>query len=122
MKRIFIAVGLLAAVAGLCVLCRMTLNRQTDTLLRELDGVQQALEADDSALAVARAEAFAEEIEEHIRSFPLFLRHSELVFLEDAAAQLPALPVADMPAAVARIQWQLKHLVDMERLTLENLI
>ena len=126
MKRILIALALLAAVAALCITCQITLTQQTRALIRQIDTIQTHYDAGDLPSSRAETTRYAEEAAHHTRWFPLFLRHAELISIEETATQLTAILEAGddkrFPAELARCRRQLTCLLEMERPTWENLL
>lgn len=125
MKRLIIAVVLLALTAGLCAAGQQLLEKRTDRLLTVLDELEYACRSGDSDAAVTIAARFAEDFPQETHLLPLFLPHATLEAAAESAAVLPALAATDFNdtlAEIARCRSRLEELRNAERLTMENIL
>ncbi len=126
MKRLLIAVALLAAVITACVWTTRTLQRNTDYLIQSLDEMQTAFEKGDIDSARRQAEHFAAEFPRRTRTFSFFLQHGDIIQIEEIAASLPVmLKTGDenhFPSEIARCRLQLEKLNDLELPLWENIL
>lgn len=125
MKRLFIALALLAVTVGLCVGSHVIVTRGVETLLHDVDAMESACHAGDTAAAAAIAAQLPARFAEQTRRFPLFLPHAPLDAAEDSLCALATAPPDDaaaMAAALGQCRLCLERLRDAERLSPANLL
>ena len=112
MKRLLLAVGLLALVVTACVLSNGCLRRNTAELLAYMEAAQEAYDREDKAACLEQSRRLAEAFPEKTRFFPFFLRHSDVNSLEQEIVTLPAFLEAGAwenflpPLRAAAISWK----------------
>ena len=121
MKRLLIAVVLLAASITLCAVCTHTLSRHTDRLISELDRLAVF---EDSGTLQKAATDFAKQFQKASDVFSLFLPDERLHDVCESAALLPSLThdTAAFREEVARCRHLLGELQKGERLSFENIL
>lgn len=126
MKRLYVAVALLAAVVALCVYTSLYQNRRTDRLLDTLDRIETHCRLGDKEAAVAEAAAFATEYQRVSRWMRCYIPHSELQESRETAATLPNLlqksDRAEIWFELARLREQLEDLRQVDSPTLWNIL
>ena len=126
MKRIYIALALLAAVAALCVGAHLYLHAQTDRMLTALDGIEAAYRKGDVAAAQKQAQDFATEYRRVSDWVSCYVAHSELRESRETAALLPAL-IANgdrngLYMEMARLRAQLEYIRQVDDPILRNIL
>lgn len=124
MQRLIVAVVLLLAVIGLCVICLTAMNQRIDRLLIQLDKIDADILAEDRAAAVRDARQFSKDFKKETALFPTFIPHEHLEPPEESAVLLPALAESDWQAFLAeavRCRCRLLALRRSEQLTWENI-
>lgn len=124
MKRIPVALVLLAVTVGLCVGPHWFLERSTTRMARELHRASEAHTAGDDDTVIAAINAFCDAFYEANDLLPLFYPHEKMDAIEESAALLPLLAekkAAHLAEELARCEYRVQHLKDSERLTLTNL-
>lgn len=91
MKRLYIAVVLLAAVVALCVLTHRYLHREIDRMLTTLEEIETAARRGDTDQALAKAATFAADYQQVSDWISCYVPHGELRESKETAALLPAL-------------------------------
>ena len=91
MKRIYIAVALLAAVVALCVLTHRYQHHEIDRMLATLEDIETAARRGDTDHAIDRATAFAADYQRVSDWISCYVPHGELRESKETAAILPAL-------------------------------
>ena len=91
MKRIYVALALLAAVILLCFLAHRYQHSEIDRMLTALDGIETAARRGDTADALSQAERFAADYQRVSDWISCYVSHSELRESRETAALLPAL-------------------------------
>ncbi len=118
MKRVIIAVLLLALVAALCIGALWEQQRVTASLVDACNELEAIYDRGDTALCRREAEALSSRIEEDTRLFPFFLRHERMETIFQHAAALPHLiddeDPADFRTSLSAIRIQLEILLDNE--------
>lgn len=126
MKRVIVAIVLLALVAGGSVLSLYNERKNTDYLIELTDQIEEAFSAEDMERAQALTDRFAEEFPERTKFFPFFMRHSDITKIEENVIMLPILLQAgDMehfPAELVRCRNQLDKLSELEVPLWENIL
>ena len=126
MKRVLVAVVLLFAIAGGCV---VSLVHQHAVLQRCMDAttkMETLFVQGDTASALAVAETFCEEYRRETRWFPLFFPHDTLTEMEKSVTSLPAIlqhgEPKDFVAETRRCRLLLQNLHDLEMPTWQNIL
>ena len=124
MKRLYIAVALLAAVAALCLFSHRYQHRQIDRMLDALDRIETlARDRDENAVAVA--EEFAAEYRRVSDHISCYVPHGELRDSRETAAILPSLlkeNETDVYTEIARLRSQLRYLQQVDDPLLRNIL
>lgn len=124
MKRLWLAVALLALVLGLCVSSQTYLQQQTEAVLMNLTALEDSYRRGDLEEARRWAQWLAEEYPRRTELFYCFLAHSDLEDSRETVATLPAIleqnHLEELLTATARLREQLQHLQSIDRPTLDN--
>ena len=124
MKRLYIAVALLAAVAALCLFSHRYQHRQIDRMLDALDRIETlARDGDENAVSVA--EEFAAAYRRVSDRISCYVPHGELRESRETAAILPALleeNQADVYVEIDRLRSQLRYLQQVDDPLLHNIL
>ncbi len=126
MKRIWIAVGLLCAVIGLCVFTETYQHRRMEDMLTSLDRLERAYEQGDITQARGLAEDMAEEYEGVSRVMMCFIAHSDiaesletvtllLVLLEEGGGE-------ELVMEIARLREEFDHLHNIDDPLIWNIL
>ena len=91
MKRLYVAVALLAAVIALCVLTHRYQHREIDRMLAALENIEIAARRGDVDQALTQATAFAADYQQVSDWISCYVPHGELRESKETAAILPAL-------------------------------
>ena len=114
MKRIWIALALLAVTLAICFFTQSFQHRQMDRMLEILDRLEAAYSADDIPLAAAIAEEFNSRYQRIADIMDGYVAHDDLAESRETAAILPALlrqgGEEELHMELARIREQLRHL------------
>ena len=126
MKRIYIALALLAAVAVLCVGAHLYLHTQTDRMLTALDSIETAYCKGDVAAAHKQAQEFATEYRRISDWISCYVAHGELRESRETAALLPSL-IANgdrngLYMEMARLRAQLEYIRQVDDAILRNIL
>lgn len=126
MKRIYIALALLAAVAALCVGAHLYLHAQTDRMLTALEDIEEAHRIGDSDRAEQMARDFAAAYRRVSDWVSCYVAHGELRESRETAALLPTL-VANGDATalymeIARLRAQLEYIRQVDDAILRNIL
>ena len=126
MKRIYIALALLAAVAALCVGAHLYLHAQADRMLTALDSIENAYRKGDVETAQAQAQDFAAEYRRVIDWVSCYVAHGELRESRETAALLPSL-IANgdrngLYMEIARLRAQLEYIRQVDDAILRNIL
>lgn len=126
MKRIFIALGTLLVVMGICIFSIRMQTKNTQYLLDSLERIQESFDRGDWEQCQQETDKFARDFEEKTRVFPFFLRHSDITRIEEIAVPLPVLleqgDTQHFAAELARCRNQLQKLYEVELPLLENIL
>jgi len=126
MKRLILAAIFLALAAGLCVVCILGMRSQTAHLTVELDQLEQTYDAGDTEQAGQLAERFSADVKAGTSLFPLFLRHSDILVIDESASLLPVwLKNGDeihFRAELTRCRMQIQRLHEAESPSLKNIL
>ena len=126
MKRIYIALVLLAAVAALCVVAHGYQHRQTDRMLDILADIEETYRRGDSHHAEQMAQDFAAEYRRVSDWVSCYVAHGELRESRETAALLPTL-IANGDAdtlytEIARLRAQLEYIRQVDDAILRNIL
>ena len=91
MKRLYVAVALLAAVISLCVLTHRYQHREIDRMLAALENIETAVRRGDVDHALTQATVFAADYQQVSDWISCYVPHGELRESKETAAILPAL-------------------------------
>ena len=124
MKRLWIAIALLAFTAVLCTGPNRLLEHSTARLLHSLDSADTAVRQNDLPAAAEAITAFCRDFEQDNRLLPLFFPHEKLDAIEESTVLLSRVvqqDAAHLAEELARCRWHVEHLRQSERLTLTNI-
>ncbi len=126
MKRIYIAVALLAVVAALCVGVHRYQHAQIDRMLDALAQVEEAYRLGDNDRAQQMAQDFAAAYRQVSDWVSCYVAHGELRESRETAALLPTLVAngeAEMLyAEMARLRAQLEYIRQVDDAILRNIL
>jgi len=126
MKRVGIALALLALVVLLSSGALFLQRRATDHLIEACDEMITIYRSGDTERCRKKAEEFSQDLEQDMRWFPFFLAHERMESIFQQAGALPYLVNDDDPAdffaALATIRVQLGTLMDNEWPTPSNIL
>jgi len=121
-----LAAALLVLAAGLCTVCILGMKAQTSLMTDELDRIEQVYDAGDTAGAGQLADHFSADVKTGTALFPLFLRHSDIIVIEESSALLPVWlrdgDAARFKAELQRCRMQIQRLHDAETPNLKNIL
>lgn len=126
MKRIRIAVVLLAMVLGLCVTTRQYQHRRVGELLDTLERIEEACRIGDTDAAATLAEEFAATFDRVCNVMDCYVAHDDLAESRETAALLPSLlrqgGEEELSMELHRLREQLNHLRSIDDLLLRNIL
>lgn len=126
MKRLWIAVGILAVVLTLCITTLIYQRRQITILLAHLDNVIAAYEDGVPEYAYTLAINLTQEFDDRTRYFPCFLSHNDLSGCREAIVILPSIlrekNAEEFRMESSRCRAQLEFLLGIETPTLQNIL
>ena len=126
MKRLYIAVALLAAVTALCVLSHRYQHRQIDRMLTQLDGIEALYRSGDTAAATQAAQDFSVEYRRVSDWISCYVAHGELRESRETAALLATLigddDADELYMEIARLREQLRYLRQVDDPLLRNIL
>ncbi len=126
MKRLWLAIGILAAIVTLCLSSILYQQRQTSKLLEQLDSVITAFDNRQTDHAYALAVVMKNDYQHHERLFSCFMAHDDLVECRESLALLPSLlrdgNAEEFHIESVRCRIHLQHLSDSELPTLQNIL
>ncbi len=126
MKRVYIAIGLLALVVAMSVGALLLQNRTTERLIDSCNELIEIYQRGEVEECRRKAQELSENMEQEMRWFPFFLAHDRMESIFQQAGALPYLVSDDDPAdffsALAVIRVQLGVLRDSELPTPENIM
>ncbi len=126
MKRLFLALGLLVAVAGLCIASLAYQQRQIDRLLNMADGLEMSYRNGNLEAGVQQAKSLAQEYRRCARAFSCFMSHNELTSSLDTVVTLAASLEEDNPEEflleLAKFRQELTYLRQIEVPRLHNIL
>ncbi len=126
MKRVIVALILLAVVTGGSVVSFLTGEREFNYLIHLAQTAEDCYRDGDVDGALEAAEALAAEYPRRTRIFALFMSHQALTDLEKSTASLPLILLygepRDFTAEARRCRLMLEHLWQQEKPAPENII
>lgn len=126
MKRLYVGLALLAAVAALCVGAHLYLHAQADRMLEALDRIEDACRHGDTDTALADARQFAAEYQHVSSHISCYVAHNELRESQETAAFLPTLVeygnAESLYMEIARLRAQLQHIRQVDDPNLRNIL
>lgn len=126
MKRLYIALALLAAVATVCVGGHWYQHRQINQMLNRLDQIETAARNGDTDHAAQLAEAFAADYRKISDRISCYVPHGELRESRETAALLPSLlrqnSRDELWMELARLRSQLKYIQQVDDPSLQNIL
>lgn len=126
MKRLYVAVVLLAAVIMLCVVTHLYQHGEIDDMLAALDGIETTARRGDMAAALSQAEAFAADYQRVSDRVSCYVSHSELRESRETAALLPALleqgDSEELYMEIFRLRSQLLYIRQVDDPILRNIL
>lgn len=126
MKRLYIAVALLAAVVAACVLTHRYQHHQMDRMTDTLDRIEAAYRNGDTDQAMAMAEDFSAAYQRVSDRISCYVAHSELRESKETAAILPVLlqerEDEELYREIARLRSQLCYLRQVDDPLLQNIL
>ena len=126
MKRIYIALALLAAVAALCVGSHLYLHAQTERMLTALNAIEDAYGKGDAEAAKRQAQDFAAAYRRVSDWVSCYVAHGELRESRETAALLPTLVANNdrngLYMEIARLRAQLEYIRQVDDPILRNIL
>ena len=126
MKRLRIAVILLAGVAALCVITHLTHHRRIDRIMGQLDHIEELARGGNTEDAIHMATAFSEEYRKVSDLVSHYVAHSELRESRETAAMLPTLlqqgSEDELYMEIARLREHLRSLRQVDDPLLRNIL
>lgn len=126
MKRLYIAITLLAAVVAACVLAHIYQHRQMDRMIDTLDRIEVLYRSGDTETAVAMAEDFAAAYQRICDRVSCYVAHNELRESRETAAILPTLLKEDgkeeLYMEMTRLRAQLIYVRQVDDPLLQNIL
>lgn len=124
MKRIYVALAMLAAVVALCIATHRYQHVQIQRMVDTLDQIEAAYRRGEDTTRAA--EQFAEEYQRMSRWISCYVAHSELKESQETAALLPTLMQGrntdDVLEEITRLRSQLLHLTQVDDPLLWNIL
>lgn len=118
MKRLYIALLLLAAVVIACVLTHCYQHRQLDRMLQQLDHIEHTVYAGDIPRATQLAREFSTAYRRVSNRISCYITHGELLESRETATLLPTLVQThnqnDLIADLERLRIQLLYLQQVD--------
>lgn len=125
MKRLFVAAAILLSVILLSIFTLNLQSKNVNFLINIINEMQQAYDQNDLGKCVEVSHKFVDEFEDRTRFFPFFMRHADVMKIEETAVTLPTMLESDdtqhFIVELAKCRNQLESLADMETPTLENI-
>ena len=126
MKRLYIALCLLVAVATVCVVSHHYQHRQLDRMLTQLEQIERAASQGNLPHAAELANTFAADYQRVCDRISCYVAHSELRESRETAALLPALlhrnSEEEFHMEVQRLRAQLRYLQQVDDPLLQNIL
>ena len=125
MKRIWIALALLAVTLAMCFLTQMFQHRQMSRMLEALDRLEDVYNAGDRAGATKIAEEFNRRYQRITGIMDCYVAHNDLAASRETAALLPVLirqgGEEELQMELARLREQMGHLQNIDVPLPENI-
>lgn len=125
MKRIYIALALLAVITVGCVAAIMMEQHHLQNMIALTEDMERCFRDGDTEQTSALAEKLVNEFPEKTRPFALFLHHSVLADIEECIVLLPLYLQSDEQddflAEVTRCRLLLKKQMELEKPNWENI-
>ncbi len=109
MKRIYVALGILAVLVLSCTLSLRYHREQTKILMTEIDTLVETFDPENPQAAIEPTKEFLKEYDRRTAIFPTFSRHSTLTDVECELVSLPALLEKGEPLDYAAILLRCKE-------------
>lgn len=126
MKRLYIALSLLAAVAAVCVGSHRYQHRQIDRMLHRLEQIETAARNGDTDHAAQLAETFSADYRKISDCISCYVPHGELRESRETAALLPSLlrqsNQDELWMELARLRSQFKYIQQVDDPSLQNIL
>lgn len=126
MKRLYIALFLLATVIAACVLTHCYQHRQLDRMLQQLDQIEHTVRAGDISHATQLAQEFSTAYRRVSNRISCYIAHGELLESRETAAILPTLVQThsreDLLTDLERLRTQLLHLRQVDDPLPQNIL
>lgn len=126
MKRLWLAIGIFAAILTLCLSTLLYQRRQIDRLIDDLDEVIAVFDDGDDARAHDLAVVLENDYTHRTRFFPLFMAHGDLIECRESLAILPSIlkdgDAEEFHMESTRCRIQLERLAKSELPTLQNIL
>lgn len=126
MKRLYIALVLLAAVTAVCLSSHVYLHRQLDRMLTYIDRIEAAASGGDTHHALQLAEEFATTYQRISNRISCYVPHGELTESRETAALLSALlrqgNADELWMELARLRSQLRYIQQVDDPILQNIL
>lgn len=126
MKRIWIALALLAVTLVMCFLTQAFQHRQMGRMLADLDRLEEVYNAGDRAAAVKIAEEINRNYQRITSIMDCYVAHNDLAASQETAALLPVLiqqgGEEELQMELARLREQIGYLQDIDDPLPENIL
>lgn len=126
MKRIWIALALLAVTLAMCFLTQMFQHRQMSRMLEALDRLEDIYNTGDRADATKIAEEFNRRYQRITGIMDCYVAHNDLAASRETAALLPVLirqgGEEELQMELARLREQISHLQNIDDPLPENIL
>ncbi|NLN81246.1 MAG: DUF4363 family protein [Clostridiales bacterium] len=126
MKRVYAAIGILLAVAVLCVTTLKFQSNNIKELILIVEKIEDAYKKDDIESCIELSYEFAEKYKTNTGTFPFFMRHSDVSKIEETIVTLPIMLKTDdiqhFAAELARCKNMLVNMADLEMPSLGNIM
>jgi hypothetical protein len=126
MKRLWLAVGIFAAILALCLTSLIHQRRQINILLEELDAVIAAFEEGDAEHALLLSHTLEDDFAYRTRYFPVFMAHDNLAECRESLALIPSIlkdgDAEEFHMESTRCRVMLERIASSELPTLQNIL
>ena len=126
MKRLWIAVGLLSLMIGLCLVTEVYQHRKMEEMLANLDRLEEAYQQGDISGARELAYKMADRYEQISRVVLCFTAHSDMAESQETIQLLPALLRQDgneeLGMEIARLREELTYLRNIDDPLIWNIL
>lgn len=126
MKRVLLALALLVMVSGLCWASLHNQVSNTKFLISMTEEMETAFKEGATADCLELSRRFVAEFQERTRYFPFYMRHSDIVKIEETVIALPIYLETDevqhFQAELAKCRNQLEKLYELELPKPENIL